>query len=118
LGAKNILICNIVTPGYTKVQGVIIKCSPSCMTCSSNPASCLSCYSGFALNGDNCTACSDPFATSCSATDPTFSLSCTSGYTAAINTTVTPSTSTCQSCSVNCYKCSINGAGTCDPGQC
>ena len=118
IGDSKILVCNIVTAGYSLVQGKIIRCDPSCRTCSNSPTLCLSCFPGTSLNGGSCVECTDQYATSCSSTDATFSLSCKSGYTASLNTSVTPSTSTCTACGANCNKCDINGAGNCDPGQC
>ena len=118
IGVNNILVCNIVTAGYSQAQGSIIRCDPSCKTCSNTPTTCLSCFPGTSLNGGSCVACSDIYATSCSSTDTAFSLNCKSGYIAVLTTSVTPSTSVCTACGLNCNKCDINGAGNCDPGQC
>jgi proprotein convertase subtilisin/kexin type 5 len=101
------------------VGGNIINCDSSCRSCSGATANdCLSCYGGTALNGGVCSSCSDPYALTCSVTDPSFSLTCARGFTAVMNLTNSPSTSVCEPCAGNCYRCDINGAGTCDPGQC
>jgi hypothetical protein len=107
----------MVTSGYTQIQGVITKCDPTCKTCSTSITTCLSCYGGFYLTGGVCNTCTDTNALTCSSTDATFSLSCKRGFTAAGNST-TFSTGVCQACADNCNKCDINGAGTCDSGQC
>lgn len=98
IGDNKILVCNIITAGYSKVQGKIIRCDPSCRTCSNSPTTCLSCFPGTSLYGGACVTCTDTYAISCSTTDSTFSLSCKSGYTAYLNNSATPSTSVCTAC--------------------
>ena len=83
------------------------------MTCSDSNT-CLSCYPGYSLNGDQCVNCTDINAISCSPTNTDYSLGCISGYTIVSSS----STSQCQKCASNCYKCDVNGQGACDSGQC
>ena len=111
-------MCVTVQSGFALASGVIIKCDSTCKTCRDVPTSCLSCFKGYALNGDECTLCNDPQALTCSEEDATYSLSCSRGYTKVVNTTVVPPTSKCTVCAANCFKCDINGPGKCDAGQC
>ena len=104
--------------GYALSNGAIIKCDSTCRTCSVTPTSCLSCFKGYALNGDQCTSCTDSQALTCSEDDAAYSLSCNLGYTVVISTAVVPATSKCTACAANCFKCDINGPGKCDAGQC
>lgn len=115
-GAK---VCLTVLEGYSSVSGNIIRCDPSCATCSGNAAAdCLSCFSGNVLNNGVCLNCTDPAAITCSSTDPSFSLACTKGFTAFVDNAESPPTSRCRLCAGNCYRCDVNGPGTCDAGQC
>ena len=118
LGENNVVICTLVASGYALSNGAIIKCDSTCKTCSGTPTSCLSCYKGYALNGDQCTSCTDPQALTCSEEDAAYSLSCSRGYTKVVNAAVVPPTSVCTVCAANCFKCDVNGAGKCDSGQC
>lgn len=113
------MVCLTTLDGYSQVGDNIIKCHPTCRSCNGATATdCLSCFNGAALSGGSCSACSDKNALTCSSSDASFSLTCVKGYTVTMNLTVSPSTSTCSLCAGNCYTCDINGAGTCDPGQC
>ena len=97
------------------MAGNILKCDPSCKSCSGTTLSdCLSCYQGTTLQGNQCISCTDSNALSCLPFNLAFSTSCIQGYTAAFHSTG----GTCQACALNCKKCDQNGPGKCDSSWC
>ena len=109
--------CTRAENGYSIVGGVLTICDSNCKTCSGATSSdCTSCFAGLALDGGQCTSCTDANALSCLSTNAGFSTSCKQGFSAAfyiVNNTVQGG-GTCQPCALYCSKCDQSGAGNCD----
>ena len=112
---RNNIFCSEVVEGFSILDGLISKCSISCLTCSSSDQNtCASCFLGFVLVNGQCQKCAGDNAMECLQSDPRFSVKCNSGYTTASSLTK----GQCKPCGTKCTKCDKNGENKCDEGNC
>lgn len=101
--------CTVCPYNYVLNNQQCLQCgNTACSRCSvTNLNACTTCYDGFYLNGTTCSACPAGCST-CS--NPQNCLSCSSGYTAQVQTIATQTS--CVKCQSPCAQC-IGNAQTC-----